>query len=517
MASLLLPCGTFFLVVFFFFFFLGKTGTVRILGQGGGAAAGGDGCKGLGDADHGGRGYVNYLRFFYCLCGGAPWLGYPLLGLWLLVLFFLLGTTAGDYFCPSLEELSSLLRLPPAVAGATLLALGNGAPDFFASVVSFAAGGRAADEVGLSSVLGGAFFVSTVVVGVISVAVGGGAVTVAVDRFCFLRDLCFLAAALCSLTAVLAIGRINLWGAIFFLSLYFVYVLAISTTACCRRSPLEGLSASLLAGEEEKEDLEGGAREEPKSPRRRGWWRSLLAAPLHLPRRLTIPVVSEERWSKPFAVASAALSPPFLAALWTPRSTELLLAGGLLGLILGGAAVATTERSLPPKGLLQLPWLAVGFLMSIVWAYLAAGELVALLVSLGRILGINPSVLGLTVLAWGNSLGDLTANVAMAVYGGAPGAQVAFSGCYAGPIFNTLVGLGISLLFSAWWSHPSSFPVPAENSSYQLLGFMAAGLLWAAVILTRREMKVDRVLGLGLLTIYCSFLSVRVSDSLGWL
>ncbi|CAA6673902.1 unnamed protein product [Spirodela intermedia] len=446
MASLLLPCGIFFLVVFFFFF-LGKTGTVRILEQGAAPPPVATAARAWGTPTMAAVGTSTTCGSSTASAGGSM-AGVSPSG----------DMAAGPLLPPRHHRRRLLLPFPggalelatvaPRRRRATLLALGNGAPDFFASVV------------GLSSVLGGAFFVSTVVVGVISVAVGGGAVTVAVDRFCFLRDLCFLAAALCSLTAVLAVGRINLWGP---------SSSSPSTSSTSRylhdsllqEIPLEGLSASLLAGEEEKQDLEGGAREEPKSPRRRGWWRSLLAAPLHLPRRLTIPVVSEERWSKPFA---------------------LLLAGGLLGLILGGAAVATTERSLPPKGLLQLPWLAVGFLMSIVWAYLAAGELVALLVSLGP-------------------------NVAMAVYGGAPGAQVAFSGCYAGPIFNTLVGLGPSLLI----------PVPAENSSYQLLGFMMAGLLWAAVILTRREMKVDRVLGLGLLTIYCSFLSVRVSDSLGWL
>jgi len=140
---------------------------------------------------------------------------------------------------------------------------------------------------------------------------------------------------------------------------------------------------------------------------------------------------------------------------------------------------------------------------------------VGLLVSLGYVFGISPSLLGLTVLAWGNSIGDLIANVAMAMSGGQDGAQIAISGCYAGPIFNTLAGLGLSLVVSAWSAHPKPFVIPVGPPLFEILGFMIGGLLWALVILPRNDMKLDRVLGIGLLAIYLCFLSLRLSQTLG--
>ncbi|XP_062201754.1 cation/calcium exchanger 1-like [Phragmites australis] len=475
------------------------------------------------------QGYVDYLRLFYCGFGRAPWLGGAALALWLLVLFYLLGDTASEYFCASLEGLSTALRLPPAIAGVTLLSLGNGAPDVLSSVVAFAAsggGGEDAGDVGLSSVLGGALFVSTVVAGVVSIAAGNRG-AVAIERRGFVRDVCFLLVALGYLLAVLLTGTVTVWAAASFLSLYAAYVLLVWTSHCCAAASddddkLEGskpepsdLAAPLLLDGDEPVPPPLPVSSKPTAaPPPRTFSRCVLDAlqsPLYLPRRLTIPDIAARRWSKPYAVASALLSPLLLAAISSPSSPAVLLLGALAGTLLAAAAAHATATSAPPNSrCARLPWLAGGFLMSVLWSYMLARELVALLVTIGYVAGVGGSVLGATVLAWGNSLGDLVADVAMAMHGGPGGAQTAVSGCYAGPAFNTVVGLGLSLTLAAGARYPEPYAIPVDASVYEVVGFLAAGLVWAMVVLPMRGMRLDRVLGVGLLLIYLGFLCIRL-------
>ncbi|CAI5534341.1 unnamed protein product, partial [Closterium sp. Naga37s-1] len=123
----------------------------------------------------------------------------------------------------------------------------------------------------------------------------------------------------------------------------------------------------------------------------------------------------------------------------------------------------------------------INFAMSVVWFYALANELVALLVSLGVILGISPPILALTVLAWGNSVGDLVANLSFAASGDQSRLQIAWSGCFAGPLFNTLVGLGLSLVLACWSRYPEPYVVPVDPTLLFTLGFLFLVLLFVLI------------------------------------
>nr|POE64574.1 cation/calcium exchanger 4 [Quercus suber] len=487
-------------------------------------------------------GLFDYLRFFYCDCQDFSVLGYAVLGVWVALLFYLSVTTAADYFCFSLEQLSSLLKLPPTVAGVVLLPLGNGAPDVFSSIAAFA--GTNTGDVGLNSVLGGAVFVTCIVVGTISLCVAEKRIQI--DRNCFIRDMSFFLVTLLSLLLILIIGKLSVGGAIAFVLIYVVYAISIAANEILRKHAWRlklDVITPLLPVQQSEGDVpihsplfETETKSDPTPlhnslpqlmcPSNGEIYsnQTMLALDNETPpwgwnvlRRLTIPLVDDEKWSKAYAVSSATLDPILLAFLWNTQDnlgSEIRIItyciGIAVGCTLGILAYWYTVPDHPPQKLLIL-WVLGGFVMSIVWFYMIANELVALLVAFGLIVGVNTSILGVTVLAWGNSVGDLISDVTLAIHG-EDGVQIALSGCYAGPMFNTLIGLGFPLLLAAW-SEGGSYTIPLDSSLVYTMGFLITALIWALVVLPLCDMRPTRTLGVGLIALYLIFLSLRLVNT----
>ena len=81
--------------------------------------------------------FTSYMVFVRCTFGesfAAQAIKLVILVPWLLMLLIALGSTADNFLMPQLQILSDLLRLSPDVAGVTLLAIGNGAPDVFSAI-----------------------------------------------------------------------------------------------------------------------------------------------------------------------------------------------------------------------------------------------------------------------------------------------------------------------------------------------------------------------------------------------
>ena len=148
----------------------------------------------------------------------------------LTITMYTLGSTADVYLSPALEAISDKLGCSESLAGVTLLALGNGAPDMFAAI---SAGGTTESSVNLmmSNLFGAVFFISTCVILLVlraSLHKGAKGKKMQVTKQFFIRDSIFL---LITSAYILVIGLIvksyNFYLAVGHLVLYFIFVVTV--------------------------------------------------------------------------------------------------------------------------------------------------------------------------------------------------------------------------------------------------------------------------------------------------
>lgn len=156
---------------------------------------------------------------------------------------------------------------------------------------------------------------------------------------------------------------------------------------------------------------------------------------------------SSRGWNRWLVVLQLFTAPIFVVLIfWAnsddgdSRSLTHLVLYSLLGSLIAFAILAlTTTHSRPPKHRFLLCFL--GFVVAIAWISTIANEVVGVLKAFGVILGISDAILGLTIFAVGNSLGDLVADITVARLGYP---VMALSACFGGPMLNILIGIGVS-------------------------------------------------------------------------
>ena len=138
-----------------------------------------------------------------------------------------------------------------------------------------------------------------------------------------------------------------------------------------------------------------------------------------------------------------------------------------------------------------------GFIIAATWIDFIADHLVSLLDFVGIVLHIPGSIMGLTVLAWGNSMGDLSANMTMARKGLA---NMAMTACFAGPVFNILLGLGFG--FSGLATKTGNSESAVSLSAPINTGFIFVFLNCITILVT------GTVIGRGRIETYYGYIAV---------
>eukprot|EP00929_Paragymnodinium_shiwhaense_P102659 TRINITY_DN65873_c0_g1_i1.p1 TRINITY_DN65873_c0_g1~~TRINITY_DN65873_c0_g1_i1.p1 ORF type:complete len:694 (-),score=139.17 TRINITY_DN65873_c0_g1_i1:58-1869(-) len=149
--------------------------------------------------------------------------------------------------------------------------------------------------------------------------------------------------------------------------------------------------------------------------------------------------------------------------------------------------------------------LVFAFASTIGWFNMLANECVAVLETMGLNFGISSSVLGITVLAMGNSVGDLVADTALARQGRS---RTAVAGCFGSPLLSDLLGLGIALTSYTLSNGPLHVELSLQNK-------VAAGALTISVCMTTcafafNNFSCPRKFGFVLLALYSVSILVSV-------
>ena len=140
----------------------------------------------------------------------------------------------------------------------------------------------------------------------------------------------------------------------------------------------------------------------------------LIQAPLDFVRKITIPPSDEVAWDRRYASAVPIFSVFFIFVVTglidfksVPHISYWILQG--IGFAVALLIWFTTPLREEPKRSMII-FSIIAFALSILWMWSAVNILVDLLGVLGMILGFNPAFLGMTLLAWGNSFGEVMAN-----------------------------------------------------------------------------------------------------------
>lgn len=234
-----------------------------------------------------------------------------------------------------------------------------------------------------------------------------------------------------------------------------------------------------------------------------------------------IEVTEKKGWDRWLFMIHCFTSPLFCAVIiyancydsfdWTPKTLLKMCLFTLIGSLCTLALVITTSTpQRPPKWRNFVCF--VGFCVSIAWISTIANEVVGVLKTLGVILNMSDAILGLTIFAVGNSLGDFVADVTVARLGYP---VMALSACFAAPMLNILLGIGLSgMYFTVKHANDKHVKHPHDPLKFKPFHVAVSGtllisgatLLFTLVVLLflvpARKWRMDRVVGMVIIGIW---------------
>lgn len=375
----------------------------------------------------------------------------------LFYMFIALYIVCDEFFVPALDVISNKLGLSPDVAGATFMAAGGSAPEFFTAMVGTLGGGESGD-VGVAAIVGSAVFNVLFVIGMCGVAAPG---TLRLTWYPLARDSTFYTIDLLTLIWAFWDAKVEWHEAAVLFALYVAYCIYMSQSAKIEKKitymsldegdreakrrfdQLDANQDGVLSRAEVSRDAGLAARFDELDRNRDGkldfdemkWelrsMRNWVEGKTGVQEAL-LPNEEEEP-NEPMT-----LKPPtdasFRDLLWYVISFPLVF------------ALVLTVPDVRRTGCFKKLYVPA-FFLAICWIAVFSKFMVDFSDVVGKFTGIPTDILGLTLLAWGTSVPDLLTSILVTVQGHG---DMAVSSSIGSNIFDVTVGLPVPwLVYSA--------------------------------------------------------------------
>ncbi|XP_031773025.1 mitochondrial sodium/calcium exchanger protein-like [Apis florea] len=240
----------------------------------------------------------------------------------------------------------------------------------------------------------------------------------------------------------------------------------------------------------------------------------IIRAPFMSILQLLIPLVSvttvKRGWSKLLNCFQLCVTPTFslfVLNVWAVRIGPITLVPIflLIGTIFGIIVFLITDKDHVPR--FHDAFAFFGFFTAMMVVYLVAGEVMAVLQCVGYAFSMSDAMLGITLLAWGNSIGDLIANVTIAKRGFP---RMGYAACFGGPMFNTLLGLGLTYGLEAAKDPNYLTLMRLSDMAPGCLAFLVCSLCMSIIYLNITGAIARKSYGFLLYSIYFAFLLIQL-------
>lgn len=379
-----------------------------------------------------------------------------------IILYLFLGITiiCDEYFVPALERISATLDLSDDVAGATFMAVGGSAPECFVSLLDNILSSSPKD-LGVGTILGSAIFNFLVIIGVSAVFSGA---TLQLDWKPLARDTFFYLISILLLIIVVHDNHVKIYEALILIAVYLLYVLFMvhnqrifqwaDRATGKTKPPVSEVADEINALAEITAD-EMGEKEMQTVAERKFSHISLSSLlgeelnPDHIIPESRASYLHVFHW--PILKTKDDRRSYFQKAmgdwdkLWRLRMYFLL--SFPIQLVVRFTCPDSSfdvfhedKKGRPEKRVIGF---TLGFVMSLVWISIFSYFLVYAASIFGCAVGLDPAVVGLTLVAAGTSVPDTILSVLVAIQGKA---DMAVANSIGANIFDILMGLGFPWL-----------------------------------------------------------------------